>query len=653
MISIKSDFIIQNPQLMNLKRLLLLFVIFLSLSAYAKKDKIEYSIFTIPAELKKKANAIVRESHSEFTVHSIRSSSLKKKEVITILNKKGDRFASKPFFYNKFITLESLNIKIYNALGVLVKKVKKSEIKDYAANAGGQLIDDSRVKHYNVVQNKYPYTIEFETTTHFKGLFAYPSWAAYPGYRIGIEKSSMKVILPENQTLRYKRIHFTDTIRQVKINGKHIYQWGIDSLQAVQAESYSSGVLESRPQLLIAPLLFEMDNYLGSLESWNTLGEWSAVLNKGRDQLSIEEEANIKELTKNCKSNIEKVKILYEYMQSKTRYVGIQLGIGGWQSFPAQMVSEKGYGDCKALSNYMKSILKVVSIPSNYTLVKAGSSNKLEHTDFVHSYFNHVILRVPLEQDTIWLECTNQKSPFGFLGTFTDDRKVLCVTENGGELCHTPIYGLEKNTQTRRATFTIQKDGNATANISTNFSGVQYENIRTLYHTTSIEEQKKFLYENHIDLPDFTITDFSINQDKKRIPNSTLKLDLEVKNYASQTGDRLFIPLNEINRISSAPKKLKNRLSDIRFIRARHDIDSIVFELPAGYVIESMPKEKIIESDFGNYRSKAEELDGKVLYTRSSKNPKKVFEASRYEEFRSFMKSLVKADKVGLVLKRK
>lgn len=624
-----------------------------STSAFAKHKTIKYPAFSISSKLKNNANAVVRLDETEFIVHSTKKSSLKQKMVITILNKKGDSYASIPFGYSKFITLESLKITLYNSLGLAIKKVKDSEIKDYSYSSAGELIGDSRYKIYEPSQNEYPYTIEYESELNFKGLFAYPNWTPYPGYLIGIEKSIMKVSIPSNDKLRYKCINYSDSITCKQIDNNTVYQWEIDSLPALKRESYSTGVLSQAPQILLAPLHFEMDNYPGSLESWNHLGKWSANLNVDRDQIPEEEQAHLIALTKNCKTDTEKVKVLYEYMQSKTRYVGIQLGIGGWQTLPAEMVSEKGYGDCKALSNYMKSLLKVVNIPSNYTLVKAGASNNLQHTDFVHSYFNHVILRVPLEQDTIWLECTSQKMPFGFLGTFTDDRDVLCVNDNGGELCHTPIYTMKQNQQIQTGTFTLQNDGNAKVQISTKFSGIQYENIETLYHTSSIKEQKKFLYENYIHLTDFIIKDFSVEQEKNRVPNSTLNLNLEVKNYASKTGDRLFIPLNKINRIAYVPKKLKKRLSDIRYTRSMEDRDSICFILPKEYAIESIPKEKIIDSDFGYYHSNTTFVDNKIYYTRTYRKTKNIFEASRYEEFRVFRKELAKADKARLVLKRK
>ncbi|BAX78616.1 hypothetical protein ALGA_0221 [Labilibaculum antarcticum] len=620
--------------------------------AFAKKESIKYPAFTIPTELKKNANAVVRLDQAEFTVYSPKNSSLKQKMVITILNKKGESYASIPFGYSKFMTLESLKITIYNSSGIQIKKVKDSEIKDYSYSSAGELIGDSRYKIYESLQKQYPYTIEYESESNYKGLFVYPSWRAYPGYLVSIENSSMKVILPEEENLRYKCINYTDSISTCTENHVKIYQWGIDSLPALKREPYSTGVLSQAPQILLAPLNFEMDNYPGSLESWNSLGKWFASLNKGRDQIPTDEQAHIIELTKDCQTDTEKVKALYEYMQSKTRYIGIQLGIGGNQPFPAEMVSEKAYGDCKALSNYMKSLLKVVNIPSNYTLVRAGESNSFQHIDFVHDYFNHVILRVPIQNDTIWLECTSQKMPFGYLGTFTDDRDVLCVNNEGGELCHTPIYSMEENQQIQTGTFTIQTNGNAKAQITTQFSGIQYENIETLYSTSSAEEQKKFLYEEHINLPDFTINDYSLEENKSRIPSSVLKLDLDVRNYASQTGDRLFIPLNQINRISYVPKKLKKRLTDIRYARSMEDRDSICFILPKDYKIESIPKKKIIESDFGYYQRTIEVLDNKVYYTRIYRKHKNTFKASRYEEFRTFRKELEKADKLRLVLKK-
>ncbi len=55
-------------------------------------------------------------------------------------------------------------------------------------------------------------------------------------------------------------------------------------------------------------------------------------------------------------------------MQDKTRYISVQIGIGGWKPMLADDVNKLGYGDCKGLTNYTKALLEAVDVPSYYTL---------------------------------------------------------------------------------------------------------------------------------------------------------------------------------------------------------------------------------------------------------------------------------------------
>src|SRR5690606_888532 len=111
----------------------------------------------------------------------------------------------------------------------------------------------------------------------------------------------------------------------------------------------------------------------------------------------------VKALTSGITDVKEKITVLYNYLQKNTRYISIQLGIGGWQPFDDSYVAKNGYGDCKALTNYMQSLLTSANIPSFYTLVYAGASGTAKNRfvpDLPSQQFNHVVICVPTGKDS-------------------------------------------------------------------------------------------------------------------------------------------------------------------------------------------------------------------------------------------------------------
>ena len=110
------------------------------------------------------------------------------------------------------------------------------------------------------------------------------------------------------------------------------------------------------------------------MTSWNTFGKWYyEKLLTPVSAVTPEISAEVAAL-KLSGTTTEKVKTLYQYMQNKTRYVLIMMGIGGWQPMPASEVSKKGYGDCKALTNYMQTLLTAAGIPSYYAVIYDDNS---------------------------------------------------------------------------------------------------------------------------------------------------------------------------------------------------------------------------------------------------------------------------------------
>ena len=335
-------------------------------------------------------------------------------------------------------------------------------------------------------------------------------------------------------------------------------------------------------------------------------------------------------------------------MQSKTRYVNISLGIGGLQPNKAEDTDRNGYGDCKALSLYTKALLDVVGINSNYAIVRAGKNARMIINDFPSLQFNHVTLCLPFEKDTIWLECTSQNLPFGYIGTFTDDRDALIInSNNNGKIVHTTTYPQSINTQNRNASFTIDEFGNVTGNVSTVFSGLQYENTNYLMTLTEVEQKKKL--EKKLSIPNMKINNFSFDEKKNLIPSIKEDLEISIKNYATISSSRLFIVPNIFNKRKYIPKKISERKTDIVFRRGYIDSDTITFIIPKDYKIEYLPDNVFEKNKYETFSTSYILEKQKLTYIRSWSVNKGTFPPSDYDKIRNFMKLIHDADKETIV----
>lgn len=615
------------------------------------KDQLFYPSSGISEAMRKDADAVCREFRDEFELIDYGKATEKVHLVITVLDENGDRFGKLVIPYDKTNKIKSISGRIYNAAGISDDKLKNSEIQDVNYTSAGQLYDDLRLKVADFKIKTYPYTVEYEYEIEYNGLIGYPDWQPIEEYRFSVEKSSFYVSYPEKLEIRIKELNVPTGCRTGKNeNGKRVEEWKLDSIAAWREEPMSPELYTQTARVIIAPANFIYDGSEGKMTSWQEFGKWVAGLNSGRDQLLPQRQTEIRNLAGEIKDTALAVNTLYQYMQKRTRYVGIQLGLGGYQPFPAETVDRLGYGDCKALSNYMKALLNSVGVPSYYVLAGAGSNKGIEMTDFpTVSQNNHVILCVPLRNDSLWLECTSQTAPCGYLGTFVAGRKVMLITPAGGKLTTTPLLTSTQNLQMRAADVQITAEGAMQAKIKTKYSGYQYDNVSSLFDESK-EDQEKELLEN-MSIPGLVLQSFGYEVKKAKIPEATESLEITSDKYATKTGARLFIPMNMLNQRKSSPSKVENRRMSAVQKYSFHDKDSIVFLLPKGYQVESVPHSKTLSTEYGNYTSSVSVQNNRATYIREVKINLGTWPKEKYSSLVEFYSGIVSNDKAKLVLK--
>lgn len=603
-----------------------------------------YSASLIPDSLKENASAVKRNEELRIIIKSPSKAILRQSYAITILNEAGDKYADYNSDYNKFYLSPTSEGTLYDEGGKEIRKMKKKDIGDFSRTTESSLIDDNRIKHFSFSCRSYPYTVEYSEEQEINGIFFLPDWRPVEGEMFSVQQSRFVVEAPKDYEFRFKQFNYDS---KPVIEG-NTYTWEVKNIPAIEYQPFCAPFEEITPSVFVAPDDFEIGGYKGNMSSWLRLGMFVSDLRKDRDQLPDNVKQDVHRLTANIPDREMKIKALYEYLQKNTRYISIQLGIGGWQPFDANYVATKGYGDCKALSNYMTALLKEAGIKANYVLISSGTGNKGAWEDFPSPYFNHAIMCVP-GKDTLWMECTSQTVSFNYMGSFTGDRKALLIDDDGGHIVNTPHYSSSDNQQLRKTIAFIDGDGNLTADISTTYKGIEQDIPQQLINEISKEHRDKYL-NNMFELPTYSVDRSDYQEIKGKIPVVKEELKITAPNYASATGRRLFIQPNILERNHARLQLDKPRKYPIVYPYSFRHEDTIIISLDGSYKAEDIPSNVTLKSKFGSYSLNYTFNNNKIIVSRVYEREANTYPAGDYPKFVDFYDEINKADHKRIVL---
>jgi hypothetical protein len=619
------------------------------LSAQEIKPEL-YKAASIPDSLKKDANSVIRYAADEVIYKEVGKLVHKRHRIITILNEKAEDVAVFYLGYNrKFDVVNSGEMIIYDQEGKQVKKYRKSDMYDRTASDEEGLTDYRYIYAQHTIPS-YPITVEFTYEKTQKSYLDLGAWKIQELEK-AVQTASYKVLVDPALGFRYKNRNTNIKPVITKEGNLDSYKWEISNQKAFKAEEGVPG-WRYASRIDFGSNSFEFDGLKGNCESWKNYGEWQWNLNKDICNLSPERIQEIKQMTDSITSDKAKAKFLYEYMQKNTRYVSIQLGIGGLKPFPATFVDQKKYGDCKALSNYMFALLKAVNIKSYYTFINAGDNEEPADPSFVSDPFNHIILCVPFEKDTTWLECTSQIRPFGMLGSSTENRYGLLITEEGGKLVSTPKSKMDDNQISSEVMFTILPTGESTGEVKIATSG-EYRAMFDYISGLKIDQQKQFLIK-YLHLKQPSVFEIKHTLDKGGIKQ--INLDLAYENFADViAGNKQFYKPALFNVWNFTLPSEEKRTNDYYFEHPMKKVGKTTINLPEGYVMESMPSNINLKFTYGTYDANYiyDAVKNQVISNAKFVLTNHVIPAAKYNEMQAYFESIVKANNRKLIIKKK
>ena len=630
----------------------LLFLSLLWAGTQVAAQKLEPTSLRYPDSLRG-GSSVVLESDISYEVTGLNSATYRYRKVITLLDSEQEHGNTLVEGYDADSKITNFEAASYDFLGNEIDRARSKDVQDRRYTSEGNFYQDTRYQYVSVPCSSYPCTVVFEVEKQlndFSMVGALDSWQPQR-YEQGVVRSSFTVSVPLENELLY-RLHGLPEPR-VTTDRVKTYHWEVHNLPPQEQEPYAPSATETLPYIRLALANFSIEGYRGSYRSWNDFGIFMNSLLDGRDVLPTRLKQEVREVVDGATTEREKIDRLYRHMQSRMRYVSIQLGVGGWQPFSAEYVEQNRFGDCKALSNYMGAMLKEVGIASYPVLINADAQQHYAvDQQFTTAAFNHMVLYVPGEE--MYLECTSHTAPSGYLSEDMRDRNVLWVTPQGGELHHIPPADPTANASTRTVDVTVTERGTAAVSINSTFYGGLQEAFRGLAdYEQNQTEQVKRLHAYDL-LPDVSGTGYalSVHPDTAAVG---LRYRTEVNNYFRKMGSRLFVPINPYYGYTSVPEDNADRQLPVEILTSRFFVDTVNIHLPAGLEIESgLNTEPVIyQHARGEYRAQMTPTDDGLQWVRTLKLNPVHLPAEAYADLRQFYLDVSKAERAQIVVREK
>jgi len=608
------------------------------------QEQASLSVSSISEKLKRKANAVVRFDDTKVILKAYDEYEEISSSAITVFSEEESGLLRFRAFYKEGSEkISEIALSYYNKDGELMKKVKSKDIEDQLASSASELVGDNRLKTYRYVPTQYPVTIVARYKKTSRNTMFLPTWFPILDYNISVQNSSYKLENTSSLPLRWSPRNFQN-YKNINATDLSFY---IEDQAAVESESYSPSLYEVFPIVYVIPEKYSYEGNSGSHRNWLEFGS-----NKYRQFLSDKNNLNAQRTKKDLESKIntnveirELIKALFNFVQEQTRYILITLGDGGYAPLTAQKVHDVKYGDCKALSFYLKSLLELYGISSNYVQIHADSDIPLDlYEDFAHpAPSNHIILNVPMEEDTIWLDCTSHDNPFNYLGSFTDDRLGLEVTPEGGRLVRTPSYSINENVQMLTGEITIDKYGQIESKIDRVGSGLFYEDgigLSKLSQKEKMEYLTTYLFKKFNRLKIIS-NDLSLNEADITYKES---YDFTASDYATVSGDYMLLDYKYLSLPIVELTTNKGRVNDIFFPRDHRYVQTMKYNLPAGYSL-NVPAAVTISDVYGSYNRVVEKSnDGSYVITRTYEQFKGRYPSEDYTKIKYFFDLVRRAE---------
>ncbi|MCX6366616.1 MAG: DUF3857 domain-containing protein [Armatimonadetes bacterium] len=569
---------------------------------------------------------------ADITVRPDGSAKIVTRQAIKILNQRGrEQEAEIKIPYNgSYETVKLIRARTLRPNGVVVE-VKPTEVRSGAASEG---YDDAKVLSFSMPAVEPGCLIEYEYVTEQKtsplpGHFWF-QWYFQGGFD-PVQHTRLRITVPSTLKLarKLRNSAIEPTIRTAPDSKSVVYTWEQKNVAPLNIEPLMPPAERQLPKLTVS-----------TVPSWQSVADWYTKLARAASQGDPTVTAMAQELTKNCRTEEEKARAIFYYVQDKTRYVAIELGISAYQPRPASRTLTVQYGDCKDMATLLVALLRAAGITAHPVLLQAGEPFPQQVELPSPHAFNHAICQAQVGGKTYWLDATAQVCRFGDIPQADRGVEVLVIKDGKAVFETVPEASPAEALNLQQASVVLDSEGAAMGTVQLSGTGDYELSLRANLVVKSNDERKKYaealLGSIGVNprIESLQLTDISNRDTPLSISSKT-----RFANWATVSGDLLLFKArpDQASPAFASPFVEDNRLypiyqSEPRLMRANLEVT-----IPEGYSYLYIPKPISGESALGSFSRTVQQEGRKLTISIEVQDRRATVPATEYPALRQYI----------------
>jgi len=536
-------------------------------------------------------------------------------------------------------TFEIGYVRVRKPDGSVVETPPES-MQDMAAEITRQapFYSDLHEKHVAVKGLSVGDVVEFHTEEHTtKPLAPGQFWTEDTFARdLIVLDEQLEISVPRERAIKMTSATIQPVISEA--GGRRIYTWRHSNLEHKDPKNEKREATERIWQQTQGRLP-QPDVLMSSFLTWDDVGRWYGGLQEERVKPTAEVMAKAAELTTNAPNDEAKLRVLYSYVSTQFRYIGISFGIGRYQPHNAAEVLANQYGDCKDKHTLLASLLAAVGIPAYPALI--SDSREVDAEVPSPGQFDHVITVVPRAGGVLWLDTTTEVGPYQYLVSPLRNKHALVIwKDKAAALAMTPVSLPYPTTETFSMNAKLSDGGTLEGHADFSARGDIEVLLRSAFRAVPLQQWKE-LGQRISSSSGFGGDVSEVTASSPEKTDEPFRFDYKYarKDFGDWPNRRIVAPSPMIILIAPGDEDLLppgpswiGPLSDFQFHSQ--------VELPSGYRPE-LPAAIHLKHDFALYDATYEFKDGKLISERHLKTLMSEVPVNEREQYKTFVKTLL------------